>query len=129
MRVLLDTHALLWWFAGDPHLSRPARDIIGQTDNGILVSAATAWEIATKVRIGRLPSAARLVAAFASLLDEQSFTALSVMLDHALRAGNLPGPHRDPFDRMLIAQAQVEESRIVTRDEAIGAYDVPILLA
>lgn len=124
MRVLLDTHALLWWFAGDPHLSRPARDIIGQTDNEILVSAATAWEIATKVRIGRLPSAARLVAAFASLLDEQSFTALSVMLDHALRAGNLPGPHRDPFDRMLIAQAQAEDVPIISNEILFDSYGV-----
>ena len=124
MRVLLDTHALLWWFAGDPHLSRPARDIIGQTDNEILISAATAWEIATKVRIGRLPSAVRLVAAFASLLEEQSFTALPVTLDHALRAGNLPGPHRDPFDRMLIAQAQAEDMPIISNELLFDSYGI-----
>ncbi|MBV9405969.1 MAG: type II toxin-antitoxin system VapC family toxin [Acidobacteriaceae bacterium] len=124
MQVLLDTHALLWWLSDDTALSRPARKIIGETKNLVLVSAASAWEIATKVRLGKLPTAAELIADFAGHLQREGFPVLPISADHAVRAGLLPGPHRDPFDRMLIAQAQAENMPIISKEAAFDSYGV-----
>src|SRR5574340_1213563 len=109
MRVLLDTHSLLWWLDGDRRLSRRARLCIADETNVVLVSAASAWEIATKVRLGKLPGAVDVATNLSEIMAEQGFDGLSISVTHALRAGALPGPHRDPFDRMLIAQALTED--------------------
>ena len=103
MKALLDTHAFLWWLSGDDQLSAQARSWIEAIEHPIFVSAASAWEIATKVRIGKLPGAQAVVTNFYEYLIQQGLTPLDITPDHALRAGSLPGPHRDPFDRMLIA--------------------------
>ncbi len=124
MRALLDTHALLWWLDGDERLSEPARAFIGDEDNAVLVSAASAWEIATKVRIGRLPGAVQVAAELGACLTSQGFTELAITLVHGLRAGGLPGPHRDPFDRMLIAQAQAEDLALISNETVFDAYGV-----
>ena len=124
MRVLLDTHTLLWWLDGDRRLSRRARSVIADEDNTALVSAASAWEISTKVRLGKLPGAIEVAAELPAILLQQNFEPLPITIVHALRAGNLPGPHRDPFDRMLIAQAQDEDVALVSNERLFDAYGV-----
>ncbi len=124
MRAILDTHALLWWLSDDPALTKPARKFIAETKNIAIVSAASAWEIATKVRLGKLPTAADLAADFASHMEREGFELLSISAEHAIRAGLLAGAHKDPFDRMLIAQAQAEGVAIVTNELAFDAYGV-----
>lgn len=124
MRLLLDTHTLLWWLDGDRRLSRTARKAIADSDNAVVVSAASAWEIATKVRIGKLPGAIDVAADIAGCLAHQQFQSLDIAVLHAQRAGRLPGNHRDPFDRMLIAQAQIEDLPIVTNDDIFDRYGV-----
>ena len=124
MRLLLDTHALLWWLDGDRRLSLKARRAIANQANTILVSAASAWEITTKSRLGKLPGAADVAADVAACVASQGFVPLDITLLHAQRAGALPGDHRDPFDRMLAAQSQMEDVAILTDDEAFEAYDV-----
>ncbi len=99
MKLLLDTHAFLWWLAGDESLSIAAREVIGDEENTVFVSAASAWEICTKVRLGKLPGARDVALDFSSCLISQNFTPLAISVDHAQRAGNLPGAHRDPYDR------------------------------
>ena len=124
MRALLDTHALLWWFADDPALSPAASRFIANTKNTIVVSAASGWEIATKVRIGRLPTASTLIADFESWLGQEGFEQLAISADHAVRAGQLPGAHRDPFDRMLIAQAQAENVPLISNEVLFDGYGI-----
>jgi PIN domain nuclease of toxin-antitoxin system len=124
MRALLDTHTLLWWLSDDPSLSNRARSVISQTRNVGIVSAASAWEIATKVRLGKLSSAAELTADFVANLELEGFELLSISSDHAIRAGLLPGPHKDPFDRMLIAQAQAKNFPILSNDTIFDSYRV-----
>lgn len=124
MRVLLDTHALLWWLSDDTALPRSARKIIAETRNTVLVSAASAWEIATKVRLGRLPAAADLVSDFCGQVEREGFDLLPISADHGIRGGLLPGPHRDPFDRMLIAQAQAENLAVITNERVFESYGV-----
>ena len=124
MRFLLDTHTLIWWMTDAPDLSKNAHKAIEQEGNVSLVSAASAWEIATKVRLGRLPAAANLVQDFVADLALQRIEILDVSAEHGIRAGLLPGPHKDPFDRMLIAQAQAEGIPIVSNDRALDGYGV-----
>jgi PIN domain nuclease of toxin-antitoxin system len=124
MRLLLDTHALLWWLSDDPALSQVARKLIARANNTVLVSAASAWEIATKFRLGKLPDAADLVADFPGYLARERFEGLPISVEHSARAGLLPGPHKDPFDRMLIAQAQAENIPVVSNDSAFDGYSV-----
>ena len=124
MRLLIDTHALLWWLSDDPSLSEAARKVMAETSNVLLVSAASAWEIATKVRLGRLPGAAELAADFQGFMLREGFTTLDITADHGIRAGLLPGPHQDPFDRMLISQAQAENVPMVTNEQTFEAYGV-----
>jgi PIN domain nuclease of toxin-antitoxin system len=107
----------------DPHLSKTARSAIERDGNSPLVSAVSAWEIATKVRLGRL-SAADLVSDFVAELALHRIEILAVSAPHGIRAGLLPGPHKDPFDRMLIAQAQDEDVPILSNDRALDGYGV-----
>jgi PIN domain nuclease of toxin-antitoxin system len=124
MRLLLDTHALLWWLSGDPHLVAPAREAIQDQGSAVYVSAASAWEIATKARIGKLPGAESLAQNFAEEIELHGFLPLPISVEHGQRAGNLPGPHRDPFDRMLIAQAQAENLVLVSNEAVFDQYGV-----
>ena len=123
MKVLLDTHILLWWLAEDPALPLAARDAIADADTTVLVSAATAWEIAIKMAAGRLEAPDDLLDA----LDANSFDTLAITAAHALDAGALPAHHTDPFDRMLIAQARAEQLTLVSVDHRFVAYDVDLL--
>jgi PIN domain nuclease of toxin-antitoxin system len=124
LRFLLDTHALLWWLNDDRQLPAKARKLIALGSNAVVVSAASAWEIATKVRLGKLDIAAELAADFSNVLAQEGFESLPISVDHALRAGLLPGPHKDPFDRMLIAQAQAEGVPILSSDAVFDEYGV-----
>lgn len=124
MRLLLDTHAFLWWLAGDEALSATARMAIENEASEIFVSAASAWEIATKHRIGKLPGVTAIAADIAGTVADQGFVALAVSLRHGQVAGTLPGPHRDPFDRMLVAQAMLESLVLVSNEQPFDAYGV-----
>ena len=124
MRVLLDTHALLWWLAGDKKLALRARRAIADEANEIYVSAASAWEVTTKSRIGKLPGAGPLAVDFAREVRQQGFRALPITLEHAQVAGALSGDHRDPFDRMLIAQAREEKMALVSNDGVFDDFDI-----
>lgn len=124
MRLLLDTHALLWWLAGDEKLGARARAAIADEANAVFVSAASAWEIATKHRLGKLPQAADLVLDLARVVESQGFVPLDITLGHAQDAGLLASSHRDPFDRMLAAQARRERLVIVSNDEVFEGMGV-----
>lgn len=124
MRILLDTHTLLWWVYTNPRLSRVARAAIDDDANDVFVSAASAWEIATKYRIGKL-SDARLVAEdMPGTLADEGFGELAISVRHAQRAGDLVGHHNDPFDRMLIAQAMIENMVLVSNERTFDTYGV-----
>ncbi len=103
MRLLLDTHAFLWWLAGSERLSEAARRAIADETNDILISTASAWEIAAKHRLGKLPGTGAIALDVAGSIAGQGFEELEITVDDGNRAGGLPSPHRDPFDRMLIA--------------------------
>ena len=124
MRALLDTHVFLWWLAGDSSLSFSARDTIADEDSTILVSAATAWEIATKHRLGKLPGAASIASDIERSVRGEGFTPMDVTMQHAQRAGALRGYHRDPFDRVLLAQAQREGCVLVSNERLFDRYGV-----
>ena len=124
MRLLLDTHALIWWLAGDARLASPARDAIDAHRAQVLVSAASAWEIATKVRLGKLPGAAFIAGNVARFIADEGFQPLAVSVEHGQRAGALPGPIKDPFDRMLMAQAMLDGLHLVSIEQAFDAYGV-----
>ena len=127
MNLLLDTQALLWWRNSNKKLGPRARAAIKRDAADVRVSAASAWEIAIKFYLGRLSLPAPVEAWMPAALDDSGFRALSVTVDHAIAAGALPQVHADPFDRMLIAQAQLENLTIVTSDVAFDAYDVKVL--
>ena len=124
MRILLDTHALLWWLAGSDRLSAVAHGAIADDANEILVSAASAWEIAAKHRLGRLPGAAAVAEDVIGCLLDQGFQPLAITVSDGERAGRLPGPVRDPFDRMLIAQALTLDVAMVSIEEPFDRYGV-----
>jgi PIN domain nuclease of toxin-antitoxin system len=124
LRVLLDTHALIWWFSDDPSLPQAVRGIIADTDNTLVVSAASAWEIAIKFQQGKLRKVADLVSDFSGRIDREGFQLLSISAEHGIRAGLLPGPHKDPFDRMLIAQSQAENTPIISNEAVFETYGV-----
>lgn len=127
MNLLVDTHAWLWWRASPAKLGRRARAAMEDEDNALWFSAASAWEIATKHAIGKLPLPVTPDAFVADLVRLTSAHALAINVDHALRAGALPYHHRDPFDRLLVAQAQLDKLVLVTNDDNIAAYDVKTL--
>jgi len=127
LNLLLDTHAFLWWIAGDPALSRSAGAAIGDDSNAVFVSAATAWEITTKFRIGKLPGSAAIADDLAAVLDAQGFLPLPIAFAHGQTAGTLPGPLKDPFDRMLIAQAMLDRMVLVSNEHGFTAYGVRLL--
>ena len=125
MRLLLDTHAFLWWVFANPKLSRRARTAIeDDVENEVFVSAASAWEIATKQRLGKLPDARAVADDIAGAIAAEGFSELAVSVRHAVRAGNIAGHHRDPFDRMLLAQAMLEDLALISNEQAFDAYGV-----
>ena len=124
MRILLDTHAFVWWVADSRRLSEAARHAIAEDENDVFVSAASAWEIATKHRLGRLREADALADDIRGCIADQGFEELAASVTDAERAGRLPGPHRDPFDRMLIAQALAHDLAIVSNEKAFDRYGV-----
>jgi PIN domain nuclease of toxin-antitoxin system len=124
LRVLLDTHTLLWATLSPSFLSRKASTIIADEANVILVSAASAWEIATKVRLGKLPGAEALEREFQEVMDRAGYTLLAIDVASALRAGRLIAEHRDPFDRMLAAQALASDLPILSTDSRLDTFGV-----
>lgn len=124
MKLLLDTHALIWWLAGDDALSRPAREAMADEANTIAVSAASAMEVATKFRIGKLPDAALLAQDFEAIIASQGFTELAISVHHARLAGEMNIAHKDPFDRLLIAQAQAEDMMLVSNEALFDGFAV-----
>ena len=124
MRTLLDTHAFLWWVLNSDRLSAAAYQVIADETNDVVVSAVSAWEIATKHRLGKLPEAGAVAGDIAGHIARQGFEALAISVVHAERAGRLPGHHRDPFDRILIAQALGHDLAIVSIDAAFDRYGV-----
>lgn len=125
MRLLLDTHVVLWWLSDDARLGAEARAAIADAETDVAVSAASAWEIAIKKRRGELEAPDDL----AAQLERHGFEALAITVAHALRSGELEPLHDDPFDRLLVAQGQIEGLTIVTGDRLIERYGVPVLRA
>ena len=123
MRLLLDTHVLLWWLADDPRLGEDARAGISSPDSAVYVSAATVWEISIKQALGKLDAPSDLV----RQIDLSRFEPLSMTVSHAYTASALPRHHDDPFDRMLVAQAMAEGLTLLTRDSRMGLYGVGVL--
>ncbi|HRP09181.1 MAG TPA: type II toxin-antitoxin system VapC family toxin [Gemmatimonadales bacterium] len=122
--ILLDTHALVWWIGGERRLRPALRRRIGDPSQRVYVSAATSWELSTKVRLGKLPEAMPLVERLAELIDEQGFEVLPISLEDGRLAGSLPSPHRDPFDRMLAAQAMLHDLELVSMDPAFSLLGI-----
>ncbi|MEO7853676.1 MAG: type II toxin-antitoxin system VapC family toxin [Rubrivivax sp.] len=122
MRLLLDTHAFLWWVTNDERLSAAARGAVADADNEVFVSAASAWEIATKQRLGKLDDLPSVGERYGELVSADGFQHLPVDHRHALRAGGYALEHRDPFDRMLAAQSDLERMPLVTRDPAFTLF-------
>jgi len=123
VKLLLDTHILLWWLADDEHLPAVAAEVIADPDSEVVVSAASAWEISIKQAAGRLDAPEDLLDALAA----NDFGILAITADHAMAAGRLPPHHADPFDRMLIAQAQIEGITLVSVDSRFSEYEVELL--
>lgn len=127
MKLLLDTHTLLWWFINDRRLSVLARAAILDEKNEIHVSAVNAWEIATKDRLGKLPQAKDAAPRFMELVAADGFRLLNLGCEHGLRAGGYPSRHGDPFDRMLAAQAEIDGLTLVSRDPVFRDFPVKLL--
>lgn len=125
--LLLDTHIFLWWLFDDPHLPTGIRAHIAEVDNTILISAASVWEITTKFCLGKLPQAETMARNVPKWISEAGFTALPVGPDHAQLAGEWEIAHRDPFDRMLAAQAKLERVVLATVDKELRRFPVQIM--
>lgn len=126
MRLLLDTHAFLWAVSEPARLPVRVRNSIRQRENELFVSAASAWEIATKFRLGKLPGADVVIAKFSDLLLELRASDLPITRVHALRAGGYTQPHADPFDRMLVAQAEIEGLPLISKDRALRQFGIEL---
>ena len=124
MRLLLDTHALIWWIVDSPKLSQPARSAIAEPRNAVLASVVSGYEIAYKQRLGRLP--AEIAEDLPKALRDARVRTQPLTLDHTIAAGQLPGPHRDPWDRLIIAQAMRDGFTLVTADPVFRDYGVPV---
>lgn len=127
MKLLLDTHAFLWWIGDDPRLSGPAREAIADPGNEVSFSVASAWELAIKTGLGRFEPDGDLGPFLEEQIQRNSFRVLPVNLEHAVSVSSLPAHHRDPFDRLLVAQAAVEGLTLVSRDPQLRKYDAPTL--
>lgn len=127
MKLLLDTHAFVWWATEDDRLSDRARELISSDDNEIFLSAVSAWELAIKAELGRIALRTDPVSLIPELMELNAFQGLPVFVSHALAVRWLPAHHRDPFDRLLVAQAVVEGLTLVTRDPQIARYDTPVV--
>ena len=124
MRLLLDTHALLWWLTDNPRLSDAAQAAIANPENDIVVSACIGYEIAYKQRLGRLPA---LPESLPRRLRRERIDVLTITVEHAIAAAALPGPHRDPWDRIMMAQALAEGCCVITIDQVFSDYRIPVL--
>ena len=124
MHLLLDTHSFIWWLAGDPALSTEAQRAIADQSHTVFFSAASAWEIATKHRLGKLARAAILARDIAGAAQSQGFDELPIRLRHAQAAGELRAAHKDPFDRMLIAQAMLENLCLVSNENLFDDFGI-----
>ena len=129
MKLLLDTHCWLWWFANDPRLGQSARNLIGDGENVVYLSAASSWEIAIKTSLGKLTLPEPPERYVPSRLAAQGMQGLAIEHAHALKVASLPAHHSDPFDRLIVAQAQVEGLPVLTVDENIAAYEVDAMWA
>lgn len=127
MRLLLDTHAFLWFFTSDPKLSAAALTLIAEPTNEILVSPASYWEVAIKVSLGKYPLTVPFEQFWTAGIDGSGFGILPIRLPHASILSSLPMHHNDPFDRMIISQAIAEQIPVVTSDSAFGSYTVTTL--
>jgi PIN domain nuclease of toxin-antitoxin system len=127
MKVLVDTHALVWWITDNASLSARTRALFADESNEILVSAAVAWELATKARSGKWPEALAIATSIASVIADNRFTPLSVTFEHARAAGLFIWQHRDPFDRLLAAQAQIEGIPLVSADPVFRSFGTPVI--
>ncbi len=124
MRLLLDTHALIWWLNDSPNLGAEARTAIAEPNSEIWVSAVSAFEVTTKYRLGKLPEAAKLARDFDGERMREGFSALDIAVSHGVVAGSMQGSHRDPFDRLLIAQALIEGLVLVSNEAVFDAFGV-----
>lgn len=127
VKLLLDTRAVVWWWLDDPRLPAKARAVIADQANTVHVSAVSAWEVATKSRLGKWPDVERIGDEFPSLLRRSRFAPMPVSVEHARNAGALAGAHRDPFDRMLIAQSKAENAALVSRDAMFREFEVEVI--
>ena len=127
MKFLLDTHTFLWWITDDTQLSEHSKEIIGDSDNQVFLSAASGWEIAIKSRIGRLKLPRRIGGFISEQMSENAISNLSITMSHALQVSELPDHHRDPFDRLLISQSQIENMPILSVDPLIRKYNVQVV--
>jgi PIN domain nuclease of toxin-antitoxin system len=126
MTILLDSHTLFWWASSVPRLSVAARSAIENADR-VCVSPVTAWEITTKVRSGKWSEAKWLAERFFEVVASYEFEALPLTLQHAHLAGSMPGQHRDPFDRLLAAQARIEDVPLVTADHRLDEFGIQVI--
>ena len=127
MKVLLDTHTFLWWITDDPQLSKTARQVMEGPDNELFLSAASGWEIAIKARLGKLKLPDDLQDFISEQLRINSIQVLPIQMAHALHVYTLPGHHRDPFDRLLVAQSQLEQLPILTDDPQMAQYSITVI--
>ena len=124
---LLDTHILLWWLFDDPKLSKRAKDAITSPESRVFVSSVCGWEISIKYHLGKLPHVGNLVKELPLYVRRERFEILPISLEHAIAAGALDGKHKDPFDRMLVAQARSEELILISNDKIFKKYKIPLL--
>uniref|UniRef100_UPI00405607E3 type II toxin-antitoxin system VapC family toxin n=1 Tax=Candidatus Electronema sp. TaxID=2698783 RepID=UPI00405607E3 len=127
MTLLLDTHVFLWWLFDDSRLPADIRRAVEDADNAVLISAASVWEITTKFRLGKLPEAAAVAKNVPLWIEKAGFAPLAVSPAHAQLAGAWEQAHRDPFDRMLAAQAKLEQAVLATVDDALAAFPIQIM--
>ena len=126
MKFLLDTHTFLWWITDDPQLSAKARELIGDGHNSLYWSAASSWEVSIKYALGRMPLPEAPEQFLPAEIEKNRIESLPIIDTHAFQAGQLPPHHRDPFDRMLVAQAQVESLTLLSNDRQFNHYDVEV---